>query len=136
MTSKIIYKGNLRTTATHLQSGTIMETDAPKDNNGEGARFSPSDLTATSLGSCMMTIMGIAARTHSINMEGSECEITKIMVADPRRIGAIEANLYVKGQAQYSEKERKILEHAALTCPVYFSLHPDIEKRVHFHWPE
>lgn len=134
MTSKIIYNGELRTTATHLQSGTVIETDAPKDNHGMGERFSPTDLVATALGNCMMTIMGIAANTHHIQIEDSECTIEKIMTASPRRIGTIVVHLYMKGQQSFSDKERAILEHAALTCPVYLSLHPDIEKTVTFHW--
>jgi uncharacterized OsmC-like protein len=134
MTSKIIYNGSLRTTATHLQSGTVIETDAPKDNHGMGERFSPTDLVATALGSCMLSIMGIASKTHNISMEESECTIEKIMVADPRRISEIVAHLYMKGQPEFSEKEKAILERAALTCPVYLSLHADIKKTVTFHW--
>lgn len=134
MTSKIIYNGELRTTATHLQSGTVIETDAPRDNQGMGERFSPTDLLATSLASCMLTIMGIAARTHNIRMEDTECTIEKIMAANPRRVSEIVADLYMKGQSEYSEKERAILEHAALTCPVYLSLNADLKKTVTFHW--
>jgi len=134
MTSKIIYNGELRTTATHLQSGTVIETDAPKDNQGMGERFSPTDLVATALGDCMLTIMGIAARTHQIHIEDTTCTIEKIMVANPRKIGEIVADLYMKGQETFSDKQRAILEHAALTCPVYLSLHPDIKKTVTFHW--
>lgn len=134
MTSKIIYNGSLRTSATHLQSGTIIETDAPKDNHGLGEKFSPTDLVATALGSCMLSIMGIASRTHDINVDGSECTIEKIMVADPRRIGEIVVHIYMKGQEEFSDKQRKILEHAAVTCPVYLSLHPDLKKTTNFHW--
>lgn len=134
MTSKIIYNGELRTTATHQQSGTVIETDAPKDNQGMGERFSPTDLVATALGSCMMSIMGIASRTHHIHMEDSECTIEKIMAADPRRIAEIVVHLYMKGQPEFSDKQRAILEHAALTCPVYLSLHSDLKKTVTFHW--
>jgi len=134
MTSKIIYNGNLRTTATHLQSGTIIETDAPRDNHGLGERFSPTDIVATALGSCMMSIMGIAARTHDINIDQSTCDIEKIMAANPRRISEIVAELHMKGQDAFTDKQKSILEHAALTCPVYLSLHPDIKKKVIFHW--
>lgn len=134
MTSKIIYNGSLRTTATHLQSGTTIETDAPKDNHGLGEKFSPTDLVATALGSCMLSIMGIASRTHEINIEGTECTIEKIMAADPRRIGEIVVGVYMKGQEDFSDKQRKILEHAAVTCPVFLSLHPDLKKTIHFHW--
>lgn len=134
MTSKIIYNGELRTTATHLQSGTEIETDAPRDNQGKGERFSPTDLVATALGSCMISIMGIAGRTHNIVVDHSTCTIEKIMAADPRRISEIVVNLYMKGQPEFSEKERTLLERTALTCPVYLSLHPDIKKTVTFHW--
>lgn len=134
MTSKIIYKGDLRTELTHVQSGTVVETDAPTDNNGKGERFSPTDLVATALGSCMLTIMGIASNTHGINMDGTEVEITKIMTAAPRRIGEIVVKMTLKGQEVYTEKEQKILENAALTCPVYLSLHPEVKKTVAFVW--
>ena len=134
MTSKIIYEGELRTRAVHVQSGTELETDAPKDNQGKGERFSPTDLVATALGSCMLSIMGIASRTHHINMDGTECTIEKIMASHPRKIGEIVAVLHMKGQEHFSDKERAILEHAALTCPVYLSLHPDVKKTVTFHW--
>lgn len=134
MTSKVIYKGELRTEATHLRSGTVIETDAPLDNNGKGERFSPSDLVATALASCMLTIMGIAARTHNINITGTECEVEKIMVADPRRIGEVKINMHFPQTENYTDKEKKILEHAAMTCPVIESLHPDIKKTVSFLW--
>ncbi len=134
MTSKIIYNGDLRTTATHLQSGSVIETDAPKDNQGKGERFSPTDLVATALGSCMLSIMGIAARTHNINIDTTECSIEKIMSASPRKISEIVVHIYMQGQAEYSEKQRSVLEHAALTCPVYLSLHAELRKTVHFHW--
>src|SRR3954471_322414 len=89
MTSQIKYEGNLRTVATHLQSGTVIETDAPTDNQGKGERFSPSDLVATALGNCMLTIMGIKARDMQINLENTTVDITKIMVSNPRRIGEL-----------------------------------------------
>lgn len=134
MTSKIIYTGELHTVATHLQSGTVIETDAPKDNQGKGERFSPTDLVATALGSCMLSIMAIAGRTHDIHVENSTCDIEKIMAAEPRRISEIVVNIYMKGQPGFSDKEKVILERAALTCPVYLSLNADIKKTVTFHW--
>lgn len=135
MTSKVIYQGNLRTEATHLRSGTRIETDAPTDNNGKGERFSPTDLVATALASCMLTIMGIAARTHEINIEGTDCQIEKIMASNPRRINIIRIEMTIRGANNYTEKEKQIMEKAALTCPVYQSLHPDLKKEVTFHWP-
>lgn len=134
MTSKIIYNGALRTTATHLQSGTVIETDAPKDNHGLGERFSPTDIVATALGSCMMSIMGIASNTHEITIDQTECSIEKVMAANPRRISEIVVHMYMKGQPSFTDKQKSILEHAALTCPVYLSLHPDLKKTVTFHW--
>ncbi len=135
MTSKVIYTGELRTVATHLRSGTVIETDAPIDNNGKGERFSPTDLVATALASCMCTLMGIAGRTHNINIDGTECEIEKIMVPNPRRIGEIKVNVRFPMTQTYTDKEKKILEHAAITCPVFESLHPDCKKTVLFLWP-
>lgn len=134
MTSKIIYQGDLRTEMTHLQSETVVETDAPVDNNGKGERFSPTDLVASALGSCMLTIMGIAAKTHSINIQGTEMEITKVMTEAPRKIGEIIVNVNVKGQDSYLQKERAILENAALTCPVFLSLSEDTKKTIEFYW--
>lgn len=132
-TSEITYLGGLRTESVHVQSGNKIITDAPVDNKGKGEAFSPTDLLATSLGNCMMTIMGIAAQTHGINIDGTKCAITKIMAAEPRRVSEIQATLQFPPN-NYSEKEQKILEHAALTCPVYLSLHPDLKKTVEFNW--
>ena len=134
MTSKLIYKGDLRTEATHMLSGTVIETDAPPDNNGKGERFSPTDLVATAMAACMCTLMGIAARTHNINIDGVECEIYKIMVANPRRIGEVRVDLHFPKNITYTDKEKAILERAALTCPVIESLHPDLKKTVAFDW--
>ena len=120
---------------THLQSGTIVETDAPVDNHGKGERFSPTDLVATALGSCMLSIMGIASNTHEINIVGTEVEITKIMASNPRRIGEIVVKMIVKGQNEYSDKQKQILEHSALTCPVYLTLSDEVKKTVEFVWP-
>lgn len=135
MTSKIVYKGDLRTEMSHLQSGTIVETDAPVDNNGKGERFSPTDLVATALGSCMLTIIGIAGKTHGFNIEGTEVEITKIMTSAPRRIGEIIVKMTIKGQDSYSDKEKAIIQNAAMTCPVFLTLHEDVKKTVEFVWP-
>ena len=134
MTSEIIYEGNLRTVATHLQSGTVIETDAPLDNQGKGERFSPSDLVATALGTCMLTIMGIKARDANVDLTGTKVEITKIMAANPRRIGEIKVVIKFSENVQADEKQRTILERAAMTCPVFESLHPDMKKDVEFKW--
>jgi uncharacterized OsmC-like protein len=135
MTAEISYAGDLRTVATHTQSGTVIETDAPKDNQGRGEKFSPTDLVASALGSCMLTIMGIAARTHDIDLIDTKLEIEKIMVADPlRRIGEIKLVFHFPTGKNYSDKEKIILERSALTCPVYLSLHADVQKTVVFNW--
>ncbi|MBK6820522.1 MAG: OsmC family protein [Bacteroidetes bacterium] len=136
MTAQIIYLGDLRTQATHLQSQTIIDTDAPKDNQGKGERFSPTDLVATALGSCMLSIMGIAANTHSMDIVETSVDIEKIMVADPfRRIGEIKVDIHFPSTKTYTDKEKKILERAALTCPVYLSLNENVQKTVTFNWP-
>jgi putative redox protein len=134
MTSQIIYKGALRTEATHLQSGTAIETDAPLDNQGKGERFSPTDLLATSLGNCMITIMGIKARDMNIDLTGTTLDITKIMKAEPRRVGGIKVVLNFPAHLQLSDKEKTILQNAGLTCPVAKSLHPDLEQDISFNW--
>jgi putative redox protein len=134
MTSKILYNGSLRTTATHIYSGSIVETDGPLDNHGLAQRFSPTDLVATALGSCMLSIMGIASNTHHINMDGTSVEIEKIMASDPRRISKIIVQIQFPENHNYSDKEKLILERAALNCPVHKSLHPDLEQEVHFNW--
>ena len=131
-TIQTTYLGQLRTEPVHIQSGTHIITDAPVDNQGKGEAFSPTDLLAASLGSCMLTIMGIAARTHGIQIDGTTCAITKIIAANPRRVAEIVVDLKFPGK--YTDKEQKILENAALTCPVYLSLHPDLKKTVSFGW--
>ncbi|MFC5282845.1 OsmC family protein [Pedobacter alpinus] len=133
-TSKVIYNGGLRATATHLQSSVQIITDAPTDNQGKGEAFSPTDLLATSLASCMFTIMGIAARTHDIDINGASAEVTKVMGIEPRRVTEIHVNFTFPKKDEYSDKQKKILENAALTCPVHFSLHPDIKKPINFGW--
>jgi uncharacterized OsmC-like protein len=114
----------------------MIETDAPKDNHGKGERFSPTDLVATALGSCMLSIMGIAANTHSMDIVETSIDIEKIMVADPlRRIGEIKVDIHFPSTKTYTDKEKKILERAALTCPVYLSLNENVQKTVTFNWP-
>lgn len=136
MTASVIYEGNLRTVATHTQSGNAIETDAPVDNGGQGSRFSPTDLVAAALASCMCTIMGLAANAHGIDLGRINCDVEKIMVKDPRRIGEIRVGLRFEGPQTYDDKARAILERAALTCPVFESLHPDCKKTVSFAFPE
>lgn len=126
-----VYTGNLRTQATHLASGNTLITDAPVDNNGRGEAFSPTDLVCASLGSCMMTIMGIVAARHELKLEGTRIEITKIMAADPRRIAEVILEFTLPPN-NFSDKDRTLLEHAARTCPVALSLHPDLKQTLRF----
>ena len=130
ITSTIKYEGGLRTTATHLRSSSQISTDAPIDNNGNGALFSPTDLTATSLGSCMLTVMGIAANVNNIPFEHIECDVTKIMASSPRRITEIKVSITV--HHDWSESQKKRLERIGLTCPVAKSLHPSINQNITF----
>ena len=132
-TSRIIYQGDLRTIALHINSGNEIVTDAPPDNKGKGEAFSPTDLVATSLGCCMLTIMGIAAREHQFNIDGTEVWIVKNMKANPRRIGEIVVEFNFP-QNNYTAKEKKIIEHAARTCPVSQSLHPELKQTVKFNY--
>ncbi|MNF28634.1 OsmC-like protein [compost metagenome] len=132
MTSKVIYLGDLRTSSIHLQSGTEIVSDAPLDNNGKGEAFSPTDTVANALATCMMTVMGIKARDMNVDFKGSTAGVTKIMNAEPRRIGAIEVVFEMQGVAD--EKNRVILERTAMTCPVFLSLSTEIEKRITFNW--
>lgn len=132
MTSKVIYNGGLRTTCEHLRSGDTFITDAPIDNNGQGQAFSPTDIVATGLASCVLTMMGIKARQLEVDLKNSTAELTKYMAADPRRISKIEVILSLP--SDISDKNKKILVHTANTCPVHYSLHPDIEKVISFNW--
>ena len=134
MTSTVIYEGELRTVATHLQSGTEIETDAPVDNQGKGERFSPTDLVATALGTCMSTIMGMKARDLQVDLRGMKLSIQKIMKSDPRRIGGINIAFEFPASLQVDDKQKAILERTAHTCPVMYSIHPDMEVKVEFNW--
>ena len=134
ITSKVSYLGGLRTEATHIQSNSTLYTDAPKDNHGKGEMFSPTDLVATALASCMISIMGIVAMKDGITpVDGATAEVTKVMYADPRRIGEIHITVKFP-QKNYTDKEKKIYENAAFTCPVAKSLHPDLKQIINFVW--
>jgi uncharacterized OsmC-like protein len=132
MTSIVTYLGDLRTSSVHLNSGSEIISDAPLDNNGKGEAFSPTDTVATALASCMFTVMGIKARELEVDLLGSSASVKKVMQADPRRISRIEIEFLLKPTV--SEKHKTILERTAMTCPVYLSLHPEIEKTVIFTW--
>ena len=131
-TSKVTYLGDLRTISTHLQSGSEIISDAPVDNHGKGEAFSPTDTVANGLATCMMTVMGIKARDLGIDFTGSTAEVTKVMAAEPRRIAEIHITFDM--QLAADEKIRTILERTAETCPVNFSLHPDIKRVIVFNW--
>ena len=134
MTSTVVYEGNLRTVCSHLKSGTEIQTDAPVDNQGKGERFSPTDLVATALGSCMLTIMGMKARDMEVDLTDTKIEVEKIMAADPRRISGINLTFHFPETLRLDEKQMTILERAAHTCPVMYSIHPDIVVNVVFNW--
>lgn len=128
-TIETIYLGELRTRATHLQSGNSLLTDAPTDNQGKGEYFSPTDLVATALGSCMVTVIGIASRTHGFSIDGAKMTITKVMTQEPpRRIAEVVIDLVFP--ADYPEKVKKVIDYTVKNCPVALSLHPDIRQTV------
>ena len=131
--SRVTYQGDLRCEATHEPSGSRIHTDAPKDNQGKGESFSPTDLVATALGSCILTVMGIVADRRGIDLSGAYAEVDKHMIADPvRRIGRLNVQIVVPGSV--TPEDQKILERAAHTCPVHKSLHPDIDTPIVFEW--
>ena len=130
---RVRYEGDLHCVAEHGPSGTELATDAPKDNEGLGGSFSPTDLVATALGSCMLTIMGIVARRHEWDLSGAEVEVEKVMVADPeRRIGELRVHLRIP--RAFEPKVQSALERAALTCPVHRTLGSNVRMPVDFHW--
>ncbi|MDX2095192.1 MAG: OsmC family protein [Alphaproteobacteria bacterium] len=129
----IAYQGELRCAATHMPSGTVLVTDAPKDNHGQGESFSPTDLVATALGSCMLTIMGITARKLALDLRGASVTVTKEMVKAPvRRIGRLAVEITVP--LALDDAQRQHFIDAAKHCPVHYSLHPDIAVPVTFNW--
>jgi len=133
MTATVTYDANLRTTCLHLQSGSSFETDAPSDNKGQGARFSPTDLIATGLGACLITTMGIKAESMDIKLDGAKVDVTKVMMSEPRRIGKIIIAVTMP-KLDLDEKTKEILERVGRTCPVERSLHPDMELDIRFTW--
>jgi putative redox protein len=132
-TIRTIYSGDLRTTAEHIQSGNTLITDAPLDNRGRGETFSPTDLVAAALGSCMLTIAGIAARDHGFSIDGTSVKITKVMAAEPRRIGEIIIDFDFPNK-DYTDREKRLIEAAVKHCPVAKSLHADLKQTVHLNF--
>ena len=134
MTASIVYQGHLRCECTHLQSGTVIETDAPTDNRGKGERFSPTDTLCVALATCVVTTMGIKAYDMNIDLSNTSIEVTKHMLAEPRRVGKIDVTLNFPATLQLEEKDRTILERVGDNCPVAKSLHPDLELNMVYNW--
>jgi putative redox protein len=133
MTATIVYKGDLRCECTHLQSGTVIETDAPTDNRGKGERFSPTDTLCVALATCMITTMGIRASDMQIDLSGTRIDLTKHMLSDPRRIGKIEVTLHLPSLS-IDDKDRMVLQKIGDNCPVMKSLHPDLTVITEYNW--
>ncbi len=135
MTASIVYKGHLRCECTHLQSGTVIETDAPTDNRGKGERFSPTDSLCVALATCVVTTMALKANDMGIDLAGTNIAITKHMLSEPRRIGKIDVILSFPDTLQLEDKDRIILERVGNNCPVAKSLHPDLEVNIEYKTP-
>ena len=133
MTSKVTYEGGLRTKARHIQSGNSIVTDAPVDNQGKGEAFSPTDLVATALASCMLTIMGIVAERNNVKLKGTTAEVEKIMGTMPRKISEIKIKILFN--KNFDKRTKRNLESAALACPVSNSLNKNLEESIKFIYP-
>lgn len=134
MTASIIYTGNLRCECTHLQSGTVIETDAPIDNRGKGERFSPTDTVCVALATCIVTTMAIKANDMNLDLTGTAIDVTKHMIPDPRRIGQIDIFLKIPLLAKVSDTDRSLLQKVGDNCPVARSLHPDLKQNIQYNW--
>ena len=134
MTASIIYTGNLRCECTHVQSGTVFETDAPIDNRGKGERFSPTDTVCVALATCIVTTMAIKANDMNLDLTGTAIDVTKHMIPDPRRIGQIDIFLKIPLSAKVSDTDRSLLQKVGDNCPVARSLHPDLKQNIQYHW--
>ena len=130
----ITYEGNLHCSMKHGPSGSVVATDAPKDNMGKGEAFSPTDLVASALGACILTTLGIVCARHHLKLDGARAEITKEMSTDPRRISRITVNIHMPAGIPLTQ--RPLLEHAGQSCPVHKSLHPDIEMPIQIIYPD
>ena len=132
-TVQTTYLGDLRTESVHLQSGSRILTDAPTDNRGKGEAFSPTDMLATALGTCILTIMGIKAIDNNIDIRGTKLDITKIMASDPRRVDEVIMEFHFPDRT-YSEEEKKMIESVAGISPVPLSVHSDLKQTIRFNW--
>jgi putative redox protein len=134
MTASIVYKGHLRCECTHIQSGTVIETDAPTDNRGKGERFSPTDTLCVALATCVVTTMALKANDMDIDLSNTSIAVTKHMLSDPRRIGKIDVILGFPSSLQLDDKDRTILQRTGDHCPVAKSLHPDLQVNIEYNW--
>ena len=134
MTASIVYKGNLRFECTHLQSGTVIETDAPTDNRGKGERFSPTDSLCVALATCLVTTMALKANDMGNDLADTNIAVTKHMLSEPRKIAKIDVILTFPATLQLEDKDRIILERVGNNCPVAKSLHPDLEVNIEYKW--
>ncbi|NCX96459.1 MAG: OsmC family peroxiredoxin [Chitinophagia bacterium] len=137
MTAKVIYNGGLRTTSTHLQSGSTIETDAPTDNHGKGERFSPTDLVTVATATCILTTIALSLEAHKrdISIDGAICDVQKIMASNPRRIAEIKIDLSFASSAPFSDHDKALISHAAHNCPVMLSLSENCQKTLNITWP-
>lgn len=134
MTATILYEGNLRCTALHLQSNSTLQTDAPSDNRGKGERFSPTDLVCAALATCMATTMAIKATDMEIELKGTKVAVKKHMASEPRRIAKIDVEIIFPAAAPIAEKDKIILQRVGDNCPVVKSLHPDVILNTNYTW--
>lgn len=134
MTATIAYQGNLRCEAVHVQSGSPIETDAPTDNRGQGARFSPTDLVCTALATCLLTTMAIKATDMGVELKGSTANVKKHMASDPRRISQIDLHVSLRSAEPLDDKTKTILERVGEACPVMRSLHPELVVNLVYQW--
>jgi putative redox protein len=134
MTATILYEGNLRCSATHLQSNSVIETDAPTDNRGKGERFSPTDLVCTALATCMVTTMAMKAADMGIELKDTVVEVKKYMASEPRRIAQIDVLVSFPKTLVTEEKDKIILQRTGDHCPVMKSLHPDVKVNAVYQW--
>ena len=134
MTASVVYTGHLRCSCTHIQSGTVIETDAPTDNRGKGERFSPTDTLCVALATCIVTTMALKANDMDIDLSNTSIAVTKHMLSEPRRIGKVDVILNFPASLQLEEKDKLILQRVGDNCPVAKSLHPDLNVNIEYNW--
>ncbi len=134
MTASVVYTGHLRCSCTHIQSGTVIETDAPTDNRGKGERFSPTDTLCVALATCIVTTMALKANDMNIDLSNTSIAVTKHMLSEPRRIGKVDVILNFPASLQLEEKDKLVLQRVGDNCPVAKSLHPDLNVNIQYNW--